>query len=160
MTTIIALILVALVLFFFEVFVPGGILGTIGGVCLITSTVLTYNTYGAVPAIIQFCLSLLFVIFFFFFTIYLLPQTGFGKMLILSSTEEGYQSNIEQAEDDILGKEGKSITTMAPSGTILIDGKRYEATSQTGLLKEGEPVTVVGKDAFKLIVRKLDKAEA
>jgi len=159
MTTIIALILVALVLFFFEIFVPGGILGTIGSVCLIASTILTYNAYGVVPAVIQFCVSLLFVLFFFFFSFHLLPKTRFGKILILSSTQEGYKSNIEQAEDSIIGKEGETVTTMAPSGTIVIDGQRYEAISQNGLLRIGEKVVVISKDAFKLTVRKLEKAE-
>jgi membrane-bound ClpP family serine protease len=158
MTTIIALLLVALVLFFFEIFVPGGILGTIGTVCLIASTVLTYNAYGVVPAVIQFCLSLLFVLFFFFFSLYLLPKTKLGKILILSSTQEGFKSNVDQAQEDIIGQTGEVVTTMAPSGTIVVEGKRYEAISLNGLLRSGDRVTVVAKDAFKLTVRKLEEA--
>lgn len=159
MEIIITLILVALVFFFFEIFVPGGILGAIGGLCLIGATVLTYIHYGLMPSLIVFFCSLVFVIFFFFFAINLLPKLPIGKKLILSDTQKGYHSNIEEADETIIGKQGKAITTMAPSGTVVIEGQRYEAASQSGMLAVDDPVVVVSKDSFKLVVRKAKEEE-
>jgi membrane-bound ClpP family serine protease len=55
----------------------------------------------------------------------------------------------------IIGREGEALTTLAPTGFVLIGGKKYEAASQSGLMPKGAPVKVVGADNFRLIVSKL-----
>lgn len=50
-TLIITLIVVALLLFFLEIFAPGGILGFMGACSLIAAAVLAYDTLGIVGSI-------------------------------------------------------------------------------------------------------------
>ena len=52
------------------------------------------------------------------------------------------------------GARGRTLTTLLPSGKVLIDGVEYNARVQGGWADKGEDVVVVGLEAFGLIVAK------
>jgi membrane-bound ClpP family serine protease len=54
----------------------------------------------------------------------------------------------------VVGKVGEAATTLAPSGYVLIEGRRYEAFSQSGHMDRGTALKVVAVDNFRLIVTK------
>jgi membrane-bound serine protease (ClpP class) len=54
----------------------------------------------------------------------------------------------------VTGREATALTTLAPSGYVLVDGRRYEAFCQSGLAAKGSVLRVVGTDNFRLIVTK------
>ena len=59
-------------------------------------------------------------------------------------------------EQPTIGARGRAITSMAPSGKVLIDGIEYSARFKSGFAESGDEVVVVGFDAFGMIVDKLD----
>jgi membrane-bound ClpP family serine protease len=52
----------------------------------------------------------------------------------------------------VLDQLGETITPLSPSGYISLQGRRYEAFSQSGYLAKGVTVRVTGLDNFRLIV--------
>ena len=52
------------------------------------------------------------------------------------------------------GARGRTLTTLLPSGKVLIDGVEYNARVQGGWADKDEDVVVVALDAFGLIVAK------
>ena len=52
------------------------------------------------------------------------------------------------------GERGRAITSMFPSGKVMIDGVEYSARFKSGFAESGDEVIVVGSDAFGLIVGK------
>lgn len=54
----------------------------------------------------------------------------------------------------VIGKRGRAITPMCPSGRVLIDGAEYAARLKSAFAESGDEVVVVGLDAFGLIVGK------
>ena len=52
------------------------------------------------------------------------------------------------------GARGRTLTTLLPSGKVLIDGVEYNARVQGGWADKDEDVVVVGLEAFGLIVAK------
>lgn len=155
MSTIITLLLVALLLFFFEILVPGGILALIGACLVLAACVVAFNTYGAMEALAVFVGSLVVSLLMLYIELKILPKTKYGKRLFLLRAQKA-SSLKPQAGQDIIGQRGESITTMAPTGMVLIGGEKYEAFSQSGLLEKGTPVAVVKQDPFRLIVEKTD----
>ena len=144
---------IALVLFFFEIIVPGGILAVIGGILMLIACVIAYTDLGPLSALITFFVALGISIGMLILEIKILPKTSLGKNFFLKTAVEG-SSNIPQTEENIIGKNGESLTTMAPTGKILIEGKEYEATTNSGLFEAGTPVEVVNYDNYKVIVKK------
>jgi len=61
-----------------------------------------------------------------------------------------------EPEQPTTGARGCAITTMVPSGKVLIDGIAYSARFKSGYANSGDEAVVVGLDAFGLIVDKPD----
>jgi len=148
------LILVTLVLVFFEVLLPGGILGVLAAVSLLIATWLGFSDYGFIGGASVFLGSLIMVALLLFVEFKLLAKTSYGKKFFLDASIEG-RSNKAQADESIIGKEGIALTRLNPSGKVSIDGKSYEAYSQDGFLENNCTISVVAQDNFKLIVQKL-----
>jgi membrane-bound serine protease (ClpP class) len=56
------------------------------------------------------------------------------------------------AESSLIGRPAVAATTLAPSGLIDCEGRRYEAFSRSGHLPAGSAVQVVGIETFRVVV--------
>ncbi|HKK18919.1 MAG TPA: NfeD family protein [Opitutales bacterium] len=153
MILISGLVLAALVLIFFEVILPGGILGLLALACIVAATWLGFAGYGALGGALTLLGSLVAVGLLVFIEFKLMANSKWGKGFFLGSSVSGH-SNIPQGEDSIVGMEATAITRLNPSGKIAIDGRSYEAYSQDGYIDSGESVVVTKRDNFKLIIKK------
>ncbi len=156
MTTILIVLFLAVILFFLEIILPGGVLGVLGGILMLGGVYLTFDEYGAVAALLVLVGCLVFALAFFVFQFKILPKTAMGKNIFLSSSVPG-ESNINEGGDTIIGAEGVVLTRMTPSGAVRVNGRRYEARSRTGFLESGTTVKVVERDAFRLLVEKKEE---
>jgi membrane-bound serine protease (ClpP class) len=152
MTLIIGLVATAFVLFFFEIFLPGGVLAVIGGILLLIASALAYTEFGAAWAALLFCLGLVGALIMFFLEIRFISRSRFGRQLSLQSSITA-QLN-PRADEKLVGTGGVTLTTLAPSGKVELDGRVYTASAQSGFLEKGVPVRVVRSETFKLIVEK------
>lgn len=148
------LIVAALVLVFFEVILPGGILGVLGVLCLLVATWFGYDAYGVMGGCAVFFGTIFAMALLVFVEFKLLGKTSFGQKFFLQSTIEGHTREAV-AEDTVIGKEGMTLTRLNPSGKIACEGKNYEAYSQDGYIDRDQAITVVAQDNFKLIIKKL-----
>ena len=153
MITIVALVLAALVLLFFEVILPGGILGLLALACVVGATVLATIEYGAMGGTITFVGSIIAAGVMVFIEFKLMANSRFGKGFFLRQEVTGH-SNQAPAEASIIGKEGVTLTRLNPSGKVAIGDRNYEAYSQDGYIEADEAVTVVSQDNFKIIIKK------
>ncbi len=55
----------------------------------------------------------------------------------------------------MVGCKGKVVSPLAPDGLVNIRSELWGAESTEGDIKKGEPVTVIGHDGLKLIVRRV-----
>jgi len=154
MSTIIGLIILGIILISFEIIVPGGILGVLGGICLIGACVLTFQQYGMLGALGIFIGSLILVTVTLIIELKYLPKTKLGSSMFLKKSVED-QSTHTLGQDELLGKSGEALTRLAPTGKITIEGKPFEGFSQDGLIHKGESVKVVGRENFRILVKKI-----
>jgi membrane-bound ClpP family serine protease len=148
MSLIIGLIITAFVLFFFEIFLPGGVLAVMGGILLLGASVLTYSEYGIVWAVLLLCFGLIGAMFFL--EIRFIAHSRFGKQLALKSTIAAKLN--PKADEKLVGAEGVTLTILAPTGKVQIDGTVHTAQAEDGFLEKGVAVRVVRTETFKLIV--------
>jgi len=52
----------------------------------------------------------------------------------------------------LVGRDGITQTTLAPTGKVRVDGKTYVAQTEDGFLEKGHAIKVVRIETFKLIV--------
>ncbi|MBC2596336.1 NfeD family protein [Ruficoccus amylovorans] len=154
MSLIPSLIVIALVLLFLEIFLPGGVLAVIAVGCLLAASYLTYSQYGPLPGLGVFAGSLLLCLVFFYFELKLIKSRRIGKFLRSEGSIQS-SSNTPAGDDSLVGQRGSALTTMAPSGRVRIADRNYEAATQGGYVAKGTPVEVVRVESFKLIIKPL-----
>lgn len=152
MSLIIGLLVTAFVLFFFEIFLPGGVLAVLGGILLLTASALAYGEFGLLVALGIFIGGLLAALGLFFVEIRFIANSRFGSQLALQRSIDHKLS--WGTSDEMVNREGVTLTTLAPTGTVSIDGKSFTATSEDGFLEKDTPIKVVRKTPFHLIVVK------
>lgn len=153
MTLIILLFTIGLILLAAEVLVPGGILGITGGVALFAGCVVSFIRLGASGGLIAVVIAMLaaFVVFYIQFKI--LPKTRIGKRFFLKREITATSTALQDSARDLIGKAALSATVLSPSGYVTIDGKRYEAVSQSGQISPGTELEVIDANHFQLTVK-------
>lgn len=154
MSPIIALIVAAVVLAFFEVILPGGVLGIIALLCVLLATWISATQFGVGAAAFTFLSAAIAIALLVFVELKLLARTSLGRDFFLKTKVTGH-SNDALGRADIVGKEGIALTRLNPSGMVKIDGQSYQAHSLDGYIDEGYPIRVSSQDNFKLIIHKL-----
>lgn len=154
MTLIVLLFLLGTVLLVFEVFMPSSILGILGGLAMLGGCILAFTNYGLGGGSLAVLAGLVLLGTALYFEFGLLPKTRLGKRFFLHDAI-GATSQPPPAEADaVVGKPCEAATTLAPTGYVLLEGRRYEACSQSGHVAKGTALRVTGVDNFRLTVTK------
>lgn len=143
--------LLALMLIYLEFFVPGGILGVLGGVAFLISVVLFFWEKGeAWPSMVFLVAMILLLLLVIRLALWKLKKK---PALYASEKQSGYYAS--SYDKELIGKEGEVLTDLKPSGHILIEGERHQAVSESSYIKKGETVTIIGGEGARLICRRL-----
>ncbi|WP_313149904.1 NfeD family protein [Lysinibacillus capsici] len=151
------LFIVGLALLIAEFFVPGGIVGILGGVLIVLSLILA----GA--NMIQMIVAILIALVIAMIGMVILMKF-FGKKLHVlnrlvlmdaTTTEEGYVSNVNRTE--LLGKIGKTLTPLRPSGTMVLGSERIDIVSEGGYIDVNQHVEIIKVEGSRIVVRQTDK---
>lgn len=155
----IILFIIGIVLIFAEFFLPGGIAGIIGLALIIGSILLAGGNVvnmgiSIFIALIVAILGMVIIVKFFGKKINM-----FNKMILTDATdtEHGYVSNVNRVE--LLGKLGKSMTPLRPSGTIMLEGERIDAVTEGGYVDSGKVVKVIKVEGSRIVVREAREEE-
>ncbi|MFJ7949958.1 nodulation protein NfeD [Lysinibacillus sp. NPDC096418] len=140
-----------------EFFVPGGIVGILGGVLILISLLLAgANMSQMIMSIfIAFVVAIIgMVILMKFFG---KKMHVFNKLVLkdATTTEEGYVSNINRT--DLLGKVGKTITPLRPAGTMQLGSERIDIVSEGSYIDAGKDVEIIKVEGSRIVVRPTKK---
>jgi membrane-bound ClpP family serine protease len=152
-TLIILLFTIGLFLLAAEVLVPGGILGILGGLALIAGCIVAFMELGASGGLLAVVAAMIAAAVVFYIELRILPQTRVGKRFFLKREITATSTALQDSARDLVGKAALSATVLSPSGYVTIEGKRYEAVSQSGQIAQGTELEVIDANHFQLTVR-------
>jgi membrane-bound ClpP family serine protease len=152
MTAIIILFLSGALLLAAELFLPGGIAGLFGVMALVGGAFLTFSAYGFAVGLGATVLALLLTGLLAYAELVWLPRSRFGRGLVVQSTVDAQSQPLPADPALVVGRPALAVTILAPSGVVEVDGRRYEAFSQSGHVARGAAVTVLAVEPFRLIV--------
>ena len=143
-----------------EVFIPsGGLLGVITFITLIVSVIFAYRAWGTShPNVFwAFCgVLLLLVPTALVVAFYILPRTALGKKVLLEApTSEELTPFVKETDrlTKLIGRFGKTVTTLNPGGLVLLDGERLHVFSEGMIIEPGRSVEVLEVRGTRLLVR-------
>ncbi|MDO4711556.1 MAG: NfeD family protein [Peptostreptococcaceae bacterium] len=151
-----ALLIIGGLLIIAELFVPGGIVGSIGAVLVFFSLASLTDGLGELLLGIALFIALIGVIVYILLK--LIPRDRFKNTLILNSelnSDEGFSSN--ENYDHLLGQRGITITILRPSGKIKIAGEIYYVSSEDKFIEKDKQIIVIGVEGGKILVREVGR---
>lgn len=150
---IIVLAIVGFLLIATEVFVPGMVLGTLGGLCLIGAVVVSYAGYGMLTGTLVLAGVFTATLAGFIVWMFTFPHTPIGRKIMLQK-QLARGGGISGAPDSLIGQEGTALTPLRPAGKAAIGERKVDVVAESDFIAEGTPVLVVGGDGMRVIVRK------
>lgn len=149
--TVIALAIAGLLLLFCEVFVPGGIVGGIGAICLIIGIIggFTISVNWGFGLLVG---TLVVGLVGFWLWVKYFPTSPIGKKLILQNDAHDWQgySNTKQ---ELVGKEGIAHSPLRPAGTAIIDGQRVDVVTRGDMIESDAAIRVVEVEGNRVVVK-------
>jgi len=152
MTAIAILFLAGILLLAIEVFVPGAIAGIVGGIAIFIGVVVAFNLYGPEGGMLALLAGGLLLGLTFYLEFVVLPKTKLARTISMRATVAGTSQPAVADLAVVLDQQGETITPLSPGGYVRLQGRQYEAVSQSGYLAKGVAVRVTGLDNFRLIV--------
>ncbi|MDF9784826.1 membrane-bound serine protease (ClpP class) [Bacillus pumilus] len=149
------LFIAGILLMILELFLPGGIVGVIGLICVVVSLFLAAGSFTemAISILIATAVSIVAVILL---TKVLGKRMKFFKKFILTDStnkESGYVSN--ETREDLVGQIAVTATALRPSGTIVFGDERIDVVSEGAFIDKDEQVKIVKAEGSRIVVRKV-----
>jgi len=123
--------------------------------CLRAGVVASFTQFGAGGGAIATVLALLIGAATIYMEFVILPKSKLAKKFTMAETVNGRSQPEVADRAAVIGREVVAVTKLAPSGVVALDGRRYEAFSQSGLADVGARLKVVDTDNFRLVVTQI-----
>ena len=140
---IVVLIIVGFLMLAAEVFVPGMVLGLLGGLCLSGAVIVAFLYYDAVTGAIVFVGVCVLSVAGFFAWMAAFPHTAIGRRIML---QKSHASGV--------GAQGRSLTPLRPAGSAFIGGRKVDVVAESDFIAPDEAVVVVREEGLRIVVRK------
>ncbi len=151
MELVITLLITGALLLVLETVLPGMIAGIIGFCCLVAGVVVAFGRLGAetgsyvMAGVVVFCLvgAVVYVKYF--------PGSRYARRFTLTRTI----GDIGAERPELVGQSGVAFTKLRPSGTALINHQRVDVVADGAMIEQGTPITVVGVEGLRVVVRQV-----
>lgn len=146
---VLALVVGGILLLTAEIFVPGLIVGLIGGLCLVVAVILAYAHLGVGAGNFVLGFIILGSLGFIAWWLKYAPRTWFARRMTLHEQLPATGETPPVAA----GEQGEALTSLRPAGFARIAGRRLHVVAESGFIPEGTSVRVVGGDGMRVVVR-------
>jgi membrane-bound serine protease (ClpP class) len=128
--------------------VPGLVVGIAGAIFMLMGILWSWQIFGHSTGIAVGITSMILLAV----TLYLATKSAFWKRFSLKGHSEGRMNEIE-AGAVLPGDSGHAISSLRPMGSVRINGKKFEATSEGELIPANYPVTVIRVEPGRIVVK-------
>jgi membrane-bound serine protease (ClpP class) len=137
-----------------EFFLPGGILGSIAAFFIISSIfIFAANSDSLILTTLYIIGVVALLILFVKYMLWRLKQGKLGRTIYSADDQEGFVASTW--DTSLVGKEGIVFSDLKPGGYVKIEGKQYQAISQSGYIVKGNAIVVIDGEGDSLIVKQI-----
>ena len=147
MTLAITLLVVGLALLFFEILLPGIVLGAFAILSLIASVVVAYSNtdHGNIFLVVTVISLILFAVGF----VYWFPNSYIGRKITSTSTVGDLGIDFS----GLINQTGSAYTVLRPSGKATIGDQRVDVVTEGMMIDKDTPVKVIAVEGSRVVVR-------
>lgn len=150
------LIIIGLFLILLEFYLPGGLIGVLGGLAILSGFILLFLTENSTLVLSLYLVGTLIALGLVVkLALYTIRKTKKKASFYSDDTQENFQA--VSFDREALQKSAIVDSDLKPGGHILLEGKRREAISIDGYIPKGSNVIIIGGQGESLIVKKEPK---
>lgn len=144
---LVAVLAIGYLLLLAELFVPGGVLGIIGFAVVLFGCYLAFGMgplWGTAVIVLSIVVSAVGLKLFF--------SSRAGRALVLDDPEPAGWRSQDEDLGVLLGRRGRALTSLRPSGAVEIGGRRIDVVSDNEYLDAGTEVMVSRVEGGRVVV--------
>ncbi|MFB1050773.1 nodulation protein NfeD [Paraliobacillus sp. JSM ZJ581] len=151
----IILLVLGIVLIVAELFVPGGIVGSLGVGAVVGSLYMSAPDVGMMSVSIAIAFVVAVITAILLYKLMGLEKGIFRHVILSDATtrEKGYVSSVNRLE--LIGLEGIALTPLRPSGTAIFEGERLDVITEGGYIASQQPVKIIKTEGSRIVVREM-----
>jgi membrane-bound serine protease (ClpP class) len=149
LTMVILMFIFGVAAMMLELFIPGGVVGALGFVATVTSIVYAFATDYTITGTVLTVSLFAFIPLFF-----LLWREVIGRFMAIEGSEKDFRPGTE-VNETLMGKQGRTITSLHPTGVALIDGKRHHVVTRGEMVDKGATVEVIDTSGNRTVVKEV-----
>lgn len=146
------LVIVGLFLIGAEIFLPGGVIGAIGGIALIAAALVGFQAFGIQGGMLSSIAIIVLAGVCIVLWVKYFPKTRMGRHLTLQDDGKSFKAPDLKA---LAGKEGVALSTLRPAGIARIDGQRVDVVADGSWIDAGRAIRVVQVEGPRVMVREI-----
>ncbi len=146
-----ALLLAGVVLITLELFIPGGIVGSIGAIALVIAAGMALQAFEGILGIFASFGSVVLAVVAIILWMKVFPKTRVGRVLTVSTDLRGSHAASPELVD-LVGRAGKAASGLRPGGFALIDGRRIDVVTRGEMISAGTAVRVLRVEGNRVLV--------
>lgn len=145
-----AMVVAGVLLVFAEVFIPGGVLGVVGGILLLVGIVGAFGKSLVWGSVLFVAVTVFGGIGFYFWITYF-PGSRMGRKIVLSADGQDWHG-FDDTKQELVGKEGVAHSKLRPSGTAIIAGQRVDVVTRGEMIERRAEIRVIEVEGNKVTV--------
>ncbi len=152
----IVLLVIGMILIAIEMIIPGfGAAGVSGCVALIAGLVIGSKDLPGAMFSLLIVVVLLAIIAVLIFKSAIRGRLSRSPVVLNTTIDSGSTELLDEDIQSLVGKTGRTVTALRPSGIAVIDGKRMDVVSDNEFIDRDHGVEVVSIDGVKVLVKSI-----
>lgn len=138
-----------------EMFIPGGIVGTVGVVTLVYAIIYVNKSTYYIAFILVISLILAVILYYVNRNVFH-KKLMFLDRLVLNdsiSTEDGYVASESRLE--LLGQKLIAYTDLRPAGVAILDNEKLDVVTDGDFIEKGNKIEVIRVEGMRIVVKKI-----
>ena len=138
-----------------EMFIPGGIVGTVGVVTLVYAIIYVNKSTYYIAFILVISLILAVILYYVNRNVFH-KKLMFLDRLVLNdsiSTEDGYVASESRLE--LLGQKLIAYTDLRPAGVAVLENEKLDVVTDGDFIEKGNKIEVIRVEGMRIVVKKI-----
>ena len=138
-----------------EMFIPGGIVGTVGIITVVYAIIYVNKSTYYIAFILVVSLILAVILYYVNRNVFH-KKLMFLDRLVLNdsiSTEDGYVASESRLE--LLGQKLIAYTDLRPAGVAILDNEKLDVVTDGDFIEKGNKIEVIRVEGMRIVVKKI-----
>lgn len=149
------LLLIGLFLIGAEIYLPGGVVGFLGVLALLSAAITGGSKFSSPYDVLSVVLIVVLSGVCIYLWIRFFPRSTMGKKLTLDA--DGRQFKAAADSPTLLHQEGEALSPLRPAGLALLGGQRVDVVAESSWIPAGARIRVIEVAGNRVVVRHVEK---